>query len=125
MENKNKEVYVIIMENGNIYDNKAYTNRDHAMRIFDILNDGSKDNFEYCLHVKHLPFIGRTLSYIHEDNPYIDPLVKDTYICTLSLQHYYRNKIFACEVHAKESEVWSKIKNNPGVSIQHIRAIKN
>lgn len=125
MENQNKDVYVIIMGDGTIYDNKAYTDREHALKIFGILDDGSKDNFEYCLHIKHLPFIVRTISYIHEAKPYIDPIVKGTYVCTLSLQHYYHNKIFACEAHAKESEIWAKVKNNPGVSIQHIKVIKN
>ena len=125
--NFNRPLFIIIKKDGTIYDNKAYTNKEHAMRIFDVIEDSDAyDDNEVCLHMIWLPFIGRTVSYIYESE-FTVPNDTST-IDILEAQEYYRRKIFACEEHAKKSEIMKAIYNkvgNSGVSIQHIRVIKN
>lgn len=122
-----KTLYIITMRNGTIYSNKAYTNKDRAVRVFDAMCDSSiYDDNEACLHVLWLPFIGRTVSYIYESE-FIVP-GNATSIDVLNAHNYYRRKIFACEEHAKKSEILKAIYDEAGtvgVSIQHIRVVKN
>lgn len=122
-----KTLFIITMKDGTIYGNKAYTNKDHAARVFDAMADSDiYDDNEACLHVLWLPFVGRTVSYIHESE-FIVP-EKISALDVLELHNYYRRKIFACEEHAKKSEILKDIYDESGpsgVSIQHIRVIKN
>lgn len=119
-----KTLFIITMRDGTIYGNKAYTDKDHAVRIFDAMADSSiYDDNEACLHVLWLPFIGRTVSYIYESE-----FVVPNNALSIDAHNYYRRKIFACEDHAKKSEILKAIHDEAGtsgVSIQHIRVIKN
>lgn len=118
-----KTLFIITMRDGTIYGNKAYTNKDHAVRVFDAMADSSiYDDNEACLHVLWLPFIGRSVSYIHESEFVVPSNL------SIDAHNYYRRKIFACEDHAKKSEILKAIYDEAGisgVSIQHIRVIKN
>lgn len=122
-----KTLFIITMRDGTIYGNKAYTNKDRAVKVFDAMADSSiYDDNEACLHVLWLPFIGRTVSYIHESE-FVVPGNASS-IDLFDAHNYYRRKIFACEEHAKKSEILKAIYDEAGtsgVSIQHIRVIKN
>lgn len=120
-------LFAIIERDGTIYGNKVYTNKDRAVRIFDSMaNSGIYDDFEFCLHALWLPFVGRTVSYIHESEFVVPDNSNETTV--MEAQNYYRRKIFACEEHAKKSKILKAIYDEvgpSGVSIQHIRVIKN
>ena len=120
-------LFIITRKDGTIYGDKAYTNKEHAVRIFDVAYDsGIWDDNELCLHVLYLPFIGRTVSYIYESEFVVPDNAHSTSVIEAHI--YYRRKIFACEEHAKKSEILKAIYSEAGesgVSIVHIRVIKN
>lgn len=106
-------VYIIFNKDGTVYNNKVYTNRDRALRIY----NGCKSTHSISYII--LPFIGRSVSYIYESK-LSDPDQRHAFE-----NFYYKRKIFACEDHAKKSDIWNHLINRDNASIVHIRVVKD